>query len=175
MCVIFMQFVFFLVDTCEPGRNQTAFLETAHDSQLSGSSFLHYRYAYNRSRLHTQTESGEAKDAWIARLNEIGEYIQAAFTDVRRVEAVATQGRADANQWVTSYKFAYSMDGVTFEYVRDVDGSERVFSGNSDRDMVVRHSLFSVVLARFVRLYPQDYNDHMTLRWEVYGCVHIGT
>ena len=94
---------------------------------------------------------------------------------MRRVEDVATQGRADHDQWVTSYKFAYSMDGVTFEYVRVVDGSERVFSGNSDRDTVVRHSLGSVVLARFVRLYPQDYYGLMALRWEVYGCVHIGT
>ena len=56
---------------------------------------------------------------------------------VKRIEAIATQGRNDHAQWVTSYKFAYSVDDVTYDYVMNADDdgtSERDISGNSDSD-----------------------------------------
>ena len=45
-----------------------------------------------------------------------------------QVVAVATQGRHDSyfQQWVTSYKVAYSSDGVTFDSVTDSSGSDLV-------------------------------------------------
>ena len=40
--------------------------------------------------------------------------IQVDLGSLYYVTAVATQGRPDAAQWVTSYKVTYSLDGVTF-------------------------------------------------------------
>ena len=77
---------------------------------------------------------------------------------------IATQGRQDAPQWVTSYKLAYSTTGATYSYVSDDDaGGERVFAANSDQNTIVEHALGHVMLARFVRVYPQAWQQHCSL------------
>ena len=43
------------------------------------------------------------------------------------------------------------------------------FYANNDRNTIVCNS-FSPLVARFVRLYPQTWVNHTSLRWEVYGC-----
>ena len=153
------------------------------DSQLSGSGFAgdhvqsYLIYHYSRSRLHTQQndDGNGGRAAWTADERTVGEYIQADFGQLQRIQAIATQGMADASHRVKSYKFAYSTDGVTYHYVTsDDDGSDRVFGGNSDRNTVIEHSFDESIVARFVRLYPQTYVAYMALRWEVYGCSYIG-
>ena len=150
-----------------------ALLANIPDSQLSGSGFIddNPQAGYSRSRLHTQRNDDgvDGRGAWRADEDTVGEYIQADFGQLQRIQSVATQGRASQNQWVSTYKFAYSTDGVTYDYVTSDDGSDRVFVGNRDRSTVVENS-FDVFVARFVRLYPLTDNDHMALRWEVYGC-----
>ena len=84
---------------------------------------------------------------------------------------LATQGRADENQWVTSYQLKTSVTGLEleFEHVTSSSGDIVTFNANSDRDTVVTNT-FSPRVARYVRLYPQTWNVHIALRWEVYGC-----
>ena len=71
---------------------------------------------------------------------------------------------------MTSYKFAYSVDGLTYTFVSSYDDVEWVFEGNYDSNTVVTHSLEIAVAARYVRVYPQSWRQHMSMRWEVYGC-----
>ena len=157
-----------------PCEAPAALIANIPDSQLSGSGFVdnNPQAGYHRSRLHTQRndDGNDGRGAWRADSNTVGEYIQADFGQLQRIQAVATQGRADTNYWVTSYKFAYSTEGVTYDYVTSDDGSDRVFAGNSDRNTVVEHSFDVPIIARFVRLYPQTYVIYMALRWKVYGC-----
>ena len=153
-----------------------ALIANIPDSQLSGSGFgsNDSRVAYSRSRLHIQLDD-DGYGAWMADENTVGEYIQADFGQLQRIQAIATQGMAVWSHWVTSYKFAYSTDGMAYHYVTsDDDGSDRVFGGNVDRDTVVEHSLDVPIVARFVRLYPQTWYGWMGLRWEVYGCGYNG-
>ena len=116
------------------------------------------------------------KPAWVPAVDHVGEFVQANLGGVKQIEAIATQGRYDFSQWVTSYKFAYSVvddDDVTYDYVMnaDDDTNERVFSGNSDGNTVVVNDVIPPIAAsRYVRLYPQTYQTRMALRWEVYGC-----
>ena len=156
-----------------------ALIANIPDSQLAGSGFYrnHSAYHYSRSRLHTQQndDGNGGRAAWTADERTVGEYIQADFGQLQRIQAIATVGGDNWGVWVTSYKFAYSTDGVTYHYVTsDDDGSDRVFVGNVDRDTVVENSLDVPIVARFVRLYPQTYSGHMALRWEVYGCSYNG-
>ena len=142
---------------------QEALIANIPDSRLAGLGFYGNdpRFTYSRSRLHTQLNDDgiDSRGAWTADENRVGEYIQADFGQLQQIQAIATQGRADRDQWVTSYKFAYSTDGVTFHYVTsDDDGSDRVFGGNSDRNTIVENSLDGPIVARFVRLYPQTWN-----------------
>ena len=164
--------IFFVTGECGAPE---ALIANIPDSQLSGSGFFNPAYHYSRSRLHTQRndDGNDGRSGWAVDENTVGEYIQADFGQLQRIQAIDTQGSADRNEWVTSYKFAYSTDGVAYDYVRNADGSDRVFDGNSDRDTVVEHS-FDVLVARFVRLYLQTYHNWMSLRWEVYGCSYNG-
>ena len=174
----YMRAVYTIFDIVGPCDAPLALIANIPDSQLSGSSFFddNPQAAYHRSRLHTQRndDGNDGRGAWRADENTVGEYIQADFVQLQQIQAIATQGRADTNYWVTSYKFAYSTDGVTYHYVENADGSDRVFVGNSDRNTVVENGLDVPIVARFVRLYPQTYPRWIALRWEVYGCSHHG-
>ena len=47
------------------------------------------------------------------------------------------------------------------------------FVGNTDEDTVVPHDLTPPVMARFIRFCPVAFNNHMSMRVEVYGCKGI--
>ena len=164
-----------VTEECDP---RAALIASIPDSQLSGSGYYQDNpaYRYHRSRLHTQRndDGNQGRGGWSTDRNRVGEYIQADLGQLKRIQAIVTQGRQDFNNWVKSYKFAYSTDGVTYDYVTSADGSDRVFGGNIDRNTVVEHSFEVSIVTRFVRLYPQTYYQWMAVRWEVYGCSHHG-
>ena len=79
---------------------------------------------------------GFAHEPWQARLNNIktrgstaswssgsdaiGQYLQIDLGKERVVNKIATQGRPSADQWVTSYKLLFSLDGANWdEYQND--------------------------------------------------------
>ena len=167
-----------IVDVVGQCDAPVALIANIPDSQLAGSGFygndpVHH---YSRSRLHTQQndDGNDGKGAWTADENTVGEYIHADFGQLQRIQVIATQGRADIRRLVTSYKFAHSADGVTYDYVTSDDGSDRAFDGNIDQNTVVAHSFDVPIVARFVRLCPQTYHDSMSLRWEIYDCIYNG-
>ena len=96
--------------------------------------------------------------------------MQADLGVVKRIKHIATQGRSDASQWVKTYTFAYSITGLEYKFILDPSGNEQIFNGNVDQDSVVMHDLLVAIAARYVRVYPQTWLRHMSLRWEVYGC-----
>ena len=70
-----------------------------------------YRGAFGRLNLKaTKSNSG----AWSAKKNSVGQWFQVDFGTVVEVRRVATQGRQNRNQWVTSYTLAYSNNGADF-------------------------------------------------------------
>ena len=72
------------------------------------------------------------------------------------------QGRGNDDQWVTSIKVAYSMDGVNETYVDE----GRVFPACRDRVGKINISFNLPVYARFIKIYPQTWNNHISLRFE---------
>ena len=147
----------------------SGYIATLSDNQLTGSTTWRDDHGYQVSRLHT-VSVGLSSGGWVSGSSSIGQFIQADLGTVRRVEMIATQGRQNFDHWVTSYRFSYSVDGVTYTFIVECDGSERVLTGNTDRDTVVENELETAVAARFVRIHPQTYHGTPSLRWEVYGC-----
>eukprot|EP00961_Rhodomonas_salina_P197482 2664770-Rhodomonas_salina.1 len=76
------------------------------------------------------------------------------------VACVATKGQYDWDQWVTSVKFKHSLDAVEWT---DVDGGA-TFTGNTNRDTLVSSLFAAPVQASYVRIYPQTWNSHMSMR-----------
>lgn len=46
----------------------------------------------------------------------------------------------------------------------------QVYDGNADRNSVIVNKLIQPIKARFVRLYPESWSGHISMRMELYGC-----
>ncbi|KAI8510687.1 hypothetical protein Bbelb_116030 [Branchiostoma belcheri] len=91
--------------------------------------------------------------------------------EMKTVTGTIIQGRYHhTNQWVTSYKLQYSVDGLSWITYASSDGSEEVFPGNTNRYTPVTNLLNSPTGARYVRFLPQSWYGHMSMRVEVLGC-----
>lgn len=65
------------------------------------------------ARLHRR-RAGKYMGAWSARSNNRYQYLQIDFTRPSKIIKIATQGRHDADQWVTQYYITYSVNLVNF-------------------------------------------------------------
>ena len=51
----------------------------------------------------------------------------------------------------------------------------QVYNANSDRNSVIVNTLIQPIEARFIRVYPESWHGHMSMRMELYGCeIHSG-
>ena len=118
---------------------------------------------------HSRLDSTLHHGAWASQDEELGQWIHAELEEVKVILKIATQGRAESgyNQFVTSYKLATSTGG-DLEYILDEFGHERLFPSNLDQHTVVENCVGNIQAFR-VRLYPQTWYAHISLRWEVYS------
>ncbi|XP_078685540.1 EGF-like repeat and discoidin I-like domain-containing protein 3 [Branchiostoma floridae x Branchiostoma belcheri] len=136
------------------------------DSSITASSVWTSHHEPFRARLN-----GVAGGGWVAGTNDIGQWLQVDLGELTRVKGVITQGRQrDFAQWVTSYKLHYSVDGTTWATYASSDGSDKVFTANTDNNTPVTNLLDNPVVARFVRFVVQSWNNHITMRAEILGC-----
>jgi F5/8 type C domain/von Willebrand factor type A domain len=106
---------------------------------------------------------------WSAGTTSVGEWLQIDLSGEKLIFTVATKGRVqNYQQWVTSYKLAYSLDGSTWLDYK-VGDAEVVFTGNIDMQTEVRNDLKVPVTARYVRFYPLTWELYPTMRVEIYG------
>ena len=52
---------------------------------------------------------------WMSHATDINQWLQITFTKWTKVSGIATMGRGDANQYVTSYSLSFSYDTVFFD------------------------------------------------------------
>ena len=88
-------------------------LENGHvpDAAFSAYSSANSKHGPERSRLNIQSNS-KGYGSWVASANNGKQWLQIDFGELVLVTKVATQGRQDANQWVTKYTLSYSVDGM---------------------------------------------------------------
>lgn len=140
------------------------------DGQIGASSSWNGYSVASRGRLSIKA-SGSMRGSWTASKNDRNQWLQIDLGDKNtKVTGVATQGRQDTDQWVTSYKLQYGNDGVNFQYYKK-QGEDKEFPGNSDRDTIVFHGLNPPINARYVRFRPESWQNHISLRVELYGCL----
>ena len=88
------------------------------DGQLSASSEWDGNHSPRRARLNIQKE-GSQRGAWSSRRRDGNQWLQIdLFDETAKVTGVATQGRADYNQWVTKFRLQYSKDGKNFQFYK---------------------------------------------------------
>ena len=99
------------------------------------------------------------------------------LTAVKYLSKIATQCRAQdgvSKQCVTSYyvKVKTTSDD-DYTDVCGTDSCPQLFTGNDptrDHETVETNEFDWPIAARFVRVNPQSWFDHIALRWEIYGC-----
>ncbi|XP_028514230.1 venom prothrombin activator pseutarin-C non-catalytic subunit [Exaiptasia diaphana] len=133
-----------------------------HDSKITASSHFDSRYLPSFARLNEIRGLG----GWAAKSNTIGQWIQVDLSKVTIITAIATQGGQSDSCWVKTYSVQYSDDGTSF---KDYEGG-KTLPGNSDETTVVKNNLDPAITARYIRLLPKTYHNHMILRMELYGC-----
>jgi hypothetical protein len=89
--------------------------------------------------------------AWFPLKQTVGQWWQMDVGSPRAVKGIRTQGRKGGDSWVQTYKVKWSLDEVTWN---DVDGGAS-FNGNTNGFDTVTAMFSGVVVARFVRIYPQ--------------------
>ncbi|XP_044165960.1 uncharacterized protein LOC114964732 isoform X11 [Acropora millepora] len=141
------------------------------DGKISASSEWDPKHAAKQARLHFPGGPGIA-GSWSSRQNDVNQWLQIDLgIQNAKVTGLATQGRANANQWVTKYKLQYSHDGVNFYYYKEPgQGVAKEFAANSDRDTVVFHELFNAIRAQYIRIRPTAWYAHISMRVELFGC-----
>ena len=113
--------------------------------------------AHNQGRLDA--------DLWAADTNDIGKWYQMDNGKIADIVGVAIKGRksgADQEygpQFVKTFKVKY-YDAGTW---KDVDGGA-IFTGNTDHDTQVEVRFAAPVKTRYIRIYPQTWNKHPSLR-----------
>ena len=90
---------------------------TISDAQISASSQRNDSHAANHGRLHFQASPGKA-GAWSALTNNDSQWLQIDLINQYVVTRVATQGRNDADEWVTSYRLQHNNDSANFKYYK---------------------------------------------------------
>ena len=108
--------------------------------------------AHNNGRL-------DSPQAWSADVNQIGKWYQMDNGKIAKIVGVAIKGRKTTDQWVKTFKVKY-YDAGTW---KDVDGGA-TFTGNTDRDTLIEVKFATPVNTRYIRIYPQTWNNHMSLR-----------
>ncbi|XP_071561739.1 hemocytin [Temnothorax nylanderi] len=106
--------------------------------------------------------------AWRAALDNPHQYVQFDFLEARNLTGVTTKGGDGA--WTTAYKIFYSNDERHWNPVVDENGVEKVFLGNFDAESR-RTTFFERPLhAKFLRIQPVKWHNHVALKVEVLGC-----
>ncbi|GIQ89033.1 hypothetical protein KIPB_011411 [Kipferlia bialata] len=104
---------------------------------------------------------------WAANTCDIGQYALLVFDTPTAVCAVATAGRPGLAQFVTSFAIEY-YDPDQDVWV-SVDEAKDSFDANTDVTSVVLHTLATPVVADRFRIRVLAWEDHISMRLEVYG------
>ncbi|CAG5895700.1 unnamed protein product [Menidia menidia] len=107
-------------------------------------------------------------------VNTHNPYLQIDLLKPHNITGVLTQGGGVFGAFVSSFYLQFSQDGDRWstyrEHVSDARPRAKVFLGNHNDQGVTESRLDRVVLAQFVRLLPQDFQNGIYLRLEIMGC-----
>ena len=82
-------------------------------------------FAPKNGRLHYLMAGTGTEGSWAAALNDPYQWFQVDMGNWTRVNGVATQGKQDEDEWVTSYSLSTSY-GEFFEYVGNASVTKKV-------------------------------------------------
>ncbi|XP_041935691.1 neuropilin-2-like isoform X1 [Alosa sapidissima] len=137
------------------------------DQITASSSYYDGRWSPRQARLNNMD------NAWTPNEDSNKEYIQVDLHFLKVLTGIATQGAiskdTQKSYYVLTFKLEVSTNGEDWMTYRH-GKNHKIFHANTDPSEVVLNRVPQPVLARFVRIRPQTYNNGIALRFELYGC-----
>jgi len=106
----------------------------------------------------------DSVQAWSALDNGVGEWYQIDLAEETFVSGIAIKGRKDADQWVKSFKVSRKGPDGSWKSV----SSGKEYTANTDRDTQVDVNFDKATKTTAIRIYPETWNGHISLRAELY-------
>ncbi|XP_051846520.1 retinoschisin [Antechinus flavipes] len=123
----------------------------------------------NKARLNSQGYGC----AWLSKYQDINQWLQIDLKEIKVISGILTQGRCDADEWMTKYSVQYrTYEGSNWVYYKDQTGNNRVFYGNSDRTSSVQNLLRPPIVSRYIRLIPLGWHVRIAIRMELLECMN---
>ncbi|XP_075017909.1 coagulation factor VIII isoform X2 [Calonectris borealis] len=140
------------------------------DQRISASSYstnVFSSWSPSQARLNLQGRT----NAWRPKGNSPSEWLQADFEVTKKVTAIITQGAKAVftHMFVKEFAVSSSQNGVHWSPVLQ-DGKEKIFRANQDHTSTVVNTLEPPLFARYVRIHPRQWHNHIALRIEFLGC-----
>uniref|UniRef100_A0A672V9Y2 Coagulation factor VIII n=1 Tax=Strigops habroptila TaxID=2489341 RepID=A0A672V9Y2_STRHB len=141
------------------------------DQRISASSYstnVFSSWSPSRARLNMQGRT----NAWRPKVNNSpGEWLQVDFEVTKKVTAIITQGAKAVftPMFVTEFAVSTSQNGVHWTPVLQ-GNKEKIFKANQDHTSTVMNTLEPPLFARYVRIHPRQWHNHIALRIEFLGC-----
>ncbi|XP_031980102.1 coagulation factor VIII [Corvus moneduloides] len=140
------------------------------DQRISASSYsanIFSSWTPALARLNLQGRT----NAWRPKSNSPREWLQVDFEVTKKVTAIITQGAKAlfTQMFVKEFAVSISQDGAHWSPVLQ-NGKEKIFKANQDHQSTVTNTLESPLFARFVRIHPRQWHNHIALRIEFLGC-----
>ncbi|XP_068267798.1 coagulation factor VIII isoform X2 [Nyctibius grandis] len=140
------------------------------DQRISASSYstnIFSSWSPSKARLHLQGRT----NAWRPKSDSPSEWLQVDFEVTKKVTAIITQGAKAVftHMFVKEFAVSRSQNGVNWSPVLQ-DGKEKIFKANQDHTSTVMNTLEPPLFARYVRIHPRQWHNHIALRIEFLGC-----
>ncbi|XP_032852050.2 coagulation factor VIII isoform X2 [Tyto alba] len=140
------------------------------DQRISASSYstsIFSSWSPSQARLNLQGRT----NAWRPKSNSPSEWLQVDFEVTKKVTAIITQGAKAVftHMFVKEFAVSSSQNGVHWSPVLQ-DGKEKIFKANQDHTSTVTNALEPPLFARYVRIHPRQWHNHIALRIEFLGC-----
>ena len=106
----------------------------------------------------------DSTQAWSALDNGIGEWYQIDLPEEAFVSGIAIRGRKDTDQWIKTFKVSRKAEDGSWKSV----DSGKEYKANTDRDTQVDVNFDKATKTTAIRIYPETWNNHISLRAELY-------
>ncbi|XP_043362085.1 discoidin, CUB and LCCL domain-containing protein 1-like isoform X2 [Dermochelys coriacea] len=111
-------------------------------------------------------------NSWAADPSSETEWLEIDLGGRKNITGIITKGSSDKyNFYVKSYQVFSSRDGKNWKAYRSSSGQEEtVFEGNADSLQEVSNTFIPPILARYLRIMPQSWNQRIALKVALQGC-----
>ena len=139
------------------------------DRAITASSFYNNAHRPPNGRLRFRAGNGRT-GAWSSLVNNQGQWFQVDFGYTMKITRVATQGRQDADQWVTSYTLSYSQDGGHFYPYKNINKIQQVSTRSEFFYLSVKpFSLMHLFINLHINLHVKMLPDYSLSRRVMYS------